>query len=212
MGTVISLLHPKLQGACASRSPAQRSSRDEFSLLWRAFASREELGLPERLTNSPAAPTALCLITGPTGAGKPPRFNYPWTSSTANAAARLSPSRTRSSSFIEQTRHRSAAGSVNRCAVVQLRTGPRPAPTRTCWSSARCATSKRFPPRSPPLRPAIWCCHDAFTERFPRARTHHRCFEAAQRQIVLQLSNALVQGIIAQNCCRRRSDAPRTRV
>jgi twitching motility protein PilT len=72
----ISLLH-----SVAGRVRAtfyRRNGHPEISLRFcgESIASREELGLPERIDELAKKPNGLVLITGPTGAGKTTTLNY----------------------------------------------------------------------------------------------------------------------------------------
>jgi twitching motility protein PilT len=72
----ISLLH-----SVAGRVRAtfyRRNGRPEMSLRFcgERIPSREELGLPERIDDLARRPNGLVLITGPTGAGKTTTLNY----------------------------------------------------------------------------------------------------------------------------------------
>jgi twitching motility protein PilT len=72
----ISLLH-----SAAGRVRAtfyRRNGHPEMSLRFcgERIASREELGLPERIDDLARKPNGLVLVTGPTGAGKTTTLNY----------------------------------------------------------------------------------------------------------------------------------------
>lgn len=72
----ISLLHP---GAGRVRATFyRRNGHPEISFRFCGdrIATREELGLPERLDELARRPNGLVLITGPTGAGKTTTLNY----------------------------------------------------------------------------------------------------------------------------------------
>ena len=72
----ISLLHP--QAGRVRITFYRRNSHTEMSFRFcgERIASREELGLPERLDELARKPNGLVLITGPTGAGKTTTLNY----------------------------------------------------------------------------------------------------------------------------------------
>lgn len=72
----ISLLHP--QAGRVRITFYRRNGHPEMSFRFcgERIASREELGLPERIDELARKPNGLVLITGPTGAGKTTTLNY----------------------------------------------------------------------------------------------------------------------------------------
>jgi twitching motility protein PilT len=72
----ISLLHP--QAGRVRITFYRRNGHPEMSFRFcgERVASREELGLPERIDELARKPNGLVLITGPTGAGKTTTLNY----------------------------------------------------------------------------------------------------------------------------------------
>lgn len=72
----ISLLHP--QAGRVRVTFYRRNGHPEMSFRFcgERIASREELGLPERIDELARRPNGLVLITGPTGAGKTTTLNY----------------------------------------------------------------------------------------------------------------------------------------
>lgn len=72
----ISLLHPASGRLRATFY--KRNGHPEMSLRFcgERIASREELGLPEKIDDLARKPNGLVLITGPTGAGKTTTLNY----------------------------------------------------------------------------------------------------------------------------------------
>ncbi len=72
----ISLLHP--QAGRVRITFYRRNGHPEMSFRFcgERIASRDELGLPERIDKLARRPNGLVLITGPTGAGKTTTLNY----------------------------------------------------------------------------------------------------------------------------------------
>lgn len=72
----ISLLHP--QAGRVRITFYRRNGHPEMSFRFcgERIAAREELGLPERIDELARKPNGLVLITGPTGAGKTTTLNY----------------------------------------------------------------------------------------------------------------------------------------
>lgn len=72
----ISLLHP--QAGRVRITFYRRNGHPEMSFRFcgERIASRDELGLPERIDELARRPNGLVLITGPTGAGKTTTLNY----------------------------------------------------------------------------------------------------------------------------------------
>jgi twitching motility protein PilT len=72
----ISLLHPSVGRVRATFN--RRNGCPEMSLRFcgEHIASREELGLPEKIDDLARRPNGLVLVTGPTGAGKTTTLNY----------------------------------------------------------------------------------------------------------------------------------------
>lgn len=72
----ISLLHP--QAGRVRVTFYRRNGHPEMSFRFcgERIASRDELGLPERIDELARRPNGLVLITGPTGAGKTTTLNY----------------------------------------------------------------------------------------------------------------------------------------
>lgn len=72
----ISLLHPAAGRVRATFYRRNGHPEISFRFCGDRIASREELGLPERLDELARKPNGLVLITGPTGAGKTTTLNY----------------------------------------------------------------------------------------------------------------------------------------
>lgn len=72
----ISLLHPAAGRVRATFYRRNGHPEISFRFCGDRVASREELGLPERLDELARKPNGLVLITGPTGAGKTTTLNY----------------------------------------------------------------------------------------------------------------------------------------
>lgn len=72
----ISLLHPQAGRIRATFYRRNGHAEMSFRFCGERIASREELGLPERLDELARRPNGLVLITGPTGAGKTTTLNY----------------------------------------------------------------------------------------------------------------------------------------
>ena len=72
----ISLLHPA--AGRVRTTFYRRNGHPEMSLRFcgERIATREELGLPEKVDDLARKPNGLVLITGPTGAGKTTTLNY----------------------------------------------------------------------------------------------------------------------------------------
>lgn len=72
----ISLLHPQAGRVRATFYRRNGHPEMSFRFCGDRIASREELGLPERIDELARKPNGLVLITGPTGAGKTTTLNY----------------------------------------------------------------------------------------------------------------------------------------
>jgi twitching motility protein PilT len=72
----ISLLHPKAGRVRATFYRRNGSAEMSFRFCGERIASREELGLPDKIDELARRPNGLVLITGPTGAGKTTTLNY----------------------------------------------------------------------------------------------------------------------------------------
>ena len=72
----ISLLHPVAGRVRATFYRRNGHAEMSFRFCGERIASREELGLPERIDELARKPNGLVLITGPTGAGKTTTLNY----------------------------------------------------------------------------------------------------------------------------------------
>lgn len=72
----ISLLHPQAGRVRATFYRRNGHAEMSFRFCGERVASREELGLPERIDELARKPNGLVLITGPTGAGKTTTLNY----------------------------------------------------------------------------------------------------------------------------------------
>ena len=72
----ISLLHPVAGRVRATFYRRNGHPELSFRFCGERIASREELGLPERIDELARKPNGLVLITGPTGAGKTTTLNY----------------------------------------------------------------------------------------------------------------------------------------
>jgi len=72
----ISLLHPSAGRVRATFYRRNGHPEISFRFCGDRIASRQELGLPERLDELARKPNGLVLITGPTGAGKTTTLNY----------------------------------------------------------------------------------------------------------------------------------------
>src|SRR5664279_871548 len=72
----ISLLHPDAGRVRATFYRRNGHPEMSFRFCGERIATREELGLPEKLDDLARKPNGLLLITGPTGAGKTTTLNY----------------------------------------------------------------------------------------------------------------------------------------
>lgn len=72
----ISLLHPQAGRVRITFYRRNGHAEMSFRFCGERIATREELGLPERLDELARRPNGLVLITGPTGAGKTTTLNY----------------------------------------------------------------------------------------------------------------------------------------
>ncbi|MGC3957162.1 MAG: ATPase, T2SS/T4P/T4SS family [Verrucomicrobiota bacterium] len=72
----ISLLHPQAGRVRITFYRRNGHAEMSFRFCGERIASREELGLPERIDELARKPNGLVLITGPTGAGKTTTLNY----------------------------------------------------------------------------------------------------------------------------------------
>ncbi len=72
----ISLLHPQAGRVRITFYRRNGHAEMSFRFCGERVASREELGLPERIDELARKPNGLVLITGPTGAGKTTTLNY----------------------------------------------------------------------------------------------------------------------------------------
>jgi len=72
----ISLLHPQAGRVRITFYRRNGHAEMSFRFCGERVASREELGLPERIDELARRPNGLVLITGPTGAGKTTTLNY----------------------------------------------------------------------------------------------------------------------------------------
>jgi twitching motility protein PilT len=72
----ISLLHPAAGRLRATFYRRNGSPELSFRFCGKQVASREELGLPEKIDDLARRPNGLVLVTGPTGAGKTTTLNY----------------------------------------------------------------------------------------------------------------------------------------
>lgn len=72
----ISLLHPEAGRVRITFYRRNGHAEMSFRFCGERVASREELGLPERIDELARKPNGLVLITGPTGAGKTTTLNY----------------------------------------------------------------------------------------------------------------------------------------
>jgi twitching motility protein PilT len=72
----ISLLHPAAGRVRVTFYQRNNSPELSFRLCGEIIATRTELGLPEKLDDLTRKPNGLVLITGPTGAGKTTTLNY----------------------------------------------------------------------------------------------------------------------------------------
>jgi len=72
----ISLLHPVAGRVRATFYRRNSNPEISFRFCGERIASREELGLPEKIDDLARKPNGLVLITGPTGAGKTTTLNY----------------------------------------------------------------------------------------------------------------------------------------
>jgi twitching motility protein PilT len=72
----ISLLHPAAGRVRATFYRRNGHPEMSFRFCGDRIASREELGLPEKLDDLARKPNGLVLVTGPTGAGKTTTLNY----------------------------------------------------------------------------------------------------------------------------------------
>jgi twitching motility protein PilT len=72
----ISLLHPNAGRVRATFYRRNGHPEMSFRFCGERVAAREELGLPEKIDDLARRPNGLVLITGPTGAGKTTTLNY----------------------------------------------------------------------------------------------------------------------------------------
>src|SRR5215472_5306215 len=72
----ISLLHPAAGRLRATVYRRNGSPELSFRFCGKQIATREELGLPEKIDDLARRPNGLVLVTGPTGAGKTTTLNY----------------------------------------------------------------------------------------------------------------------------------------
>lgn len=72
----ISMLHKSAGRVRATFYRRNGHPEMSFRFCGERIASREELGLPEKIDDMARRPNGLCLITGPTGAGKTTTLNY----------------------------------------------------------------------------------------------------------------------------------------
>jgi twitching motility protein PilT len=72
----ISLLHPAVGRLRATFYRRNGSPELSFRFCGKQVATREELGLPEKIDDLARRPNGLVLVTGPTGAGKTTTLNY----------------------------------------------------------------------------------------------------------------------------------------
>src|ERR1017187_6432001 len=72
----ISLLHPAAGRVRATFYRRNGHPEMSFRFCGERIATREELGLPEKIDDLARKPNGLVLITGPTGAGKTTTLNY----------------------------------------------------------------------------------------------------------------------------------------
>ena len=72
----ISLLHPAAGRVWATFYRRNGHPEMSFRFCGEHIATREELGLPEKIDDLARKPNGLVLITGPTGAGKTTTLNY----------------------------------------------------------------------------------------------------------------------------------------
>ena len=72
----ISLLHPVAGRVRATFYRRNGHPEMSFRFCGERIATREELGLPEKIEDLARKPNGLVLITGPTGAGKTTTLNY----------------------------------------------------------------------------------------------------------------------------------------
>ncbi|HYG21587.1 MAG TPA: PilT/PilU family type 4a pilus ATPase [Verrucomicrobiae bacterium] len=72
----ISLMHPNAGRVRATFYRRNGHPELSFRFCGETIASREELGLPEKIDDLARRPNGLVLITGPTGAGKTTTLNY----------------------------------------------------------------------------------------------------------------------------------------
>lgn len=72
----ISLLHPQAGRVRITFYRRNGHAEMSFRFCGERIAAREELGLPERIDELARKPNGLVLITGPTGAGKTTTLNY----------------------------------------------------------------------------------------------------------------------------------------
>ena len=72
----ISMLHPVAGRVRATFYRRNGHPEMSFRFCGERIASREELGLPEKIDDLARKPNGLVLITGPTGAGKTTTLNY----------------------------------------------------------------------------------------------------------------------------------------
>jgi len=72
----VSLLHPDAGRVRATFYRRNGHPEISFRFCGERIPSREELGLPERIDDLARRPNGLVLITGPTGAGKTTTLNY----------------------------------------------------------------------------------------------------------------------------------------
>lgn len=72
----ISLLHPRAGRVRATFYRRNGHPEMSFRFCGERIATRDELGLPEKLDDLTRKPNGLVLITGPTGAGKTTTLNY----------------------------------------------------------------------------------------------------------------------------------------
>ena len=145
----ISLLHPSAGRIRATFYRRNGCPEMSYRFCGDRVATREELGLPEKIDDLARRPNGLVLVTGPTGAGKTTTLNY--LVDLINTRAPLQdrdhrgPHRVRAR---EQAGHCCAAGGAHGRALVQPGADPRLAAGPRCdCGRARCATMRPSPPR-----------------------------------------------------------------